>query len=191
MDKREFLTRLRAGLAGHVTAREVNRLCTYYAAMIDDLMAQGQSEADAVAAMGSVGDLVYAAVAAQPRPAHQLAGWQWLVVIITAPLWGPMLVALAALGLAAEAVFWCVPFTSGCVALGLMLGGIWAGLLSVPASFAALFVGVSQLGVGLMMLGGGLLLGWLTWQVAKYASLGHRLVFKQLAQHFTKQEAVA
>lgn len=191
MDKREFLTCLRAGLAGHVTAREVNRLCTYYAAMIDDLIAQGQSEADAVAAMGSVGDLVYAAVDAQPQPARKLAGWQWLVVIITAPLWGPMLVAVAALGLACEVTFWCMPLTGGGLALGLTLGGIWASLVSVPASFAALFVGVSQLGVGLMMLGGGLLLGWLTWQVVKYAALAHRWLFGRIAQHFSHQEVWA
>lgn len=194
MTRNEFMTSLRAGLAGHVAAREVNRLCAYYDEMIMDLIEDGHSESDAVASMDSVGDLVYAATAAAPatpaKPAygHKIA--LWALIILGAPLWGSLLLAVAALGFAAELCLWCIPLTGAALAGGLGIGGIVAVVVSPAAFIHAPFLALTQLGAGLGLLGVALLAGGVTYLLVKYIWRLHRFIFQWLALQFTHQKAV-
>ena len=65
MNKREFLTQLRKGLSGLPQEDMAERL-TFYSEMIEDRKEEGLSEEEAVAAVGSVQEIVEHAVAETP-----------------------------------------------------------------------------------------------------------------------------
>ncbi|WP_461215605.1 DUF1700 domain-containing protein [Lacticaseibacillus sp. GG6-2] len=191
MTRNDFLASLRAGLAGHVPARKISRLCHDYDEMISDLMADGRSEADAVAAMGSVGEVVYAATA---TPIHQPATGRrivfWALIILGSPLWGSLLLAAGAVGLAVELCLWMIPLTSGILAGSFVLGGGASALVSPVAFIHAPFLGLTELGVGLGLIGAGVALGAITYQLCRIGIRIHRWGFALLATQFTQRKAV-
>lgn len=187
MTRNDFLAHLRTGLKGHVAPSEVNRLCAYYDEMILDLMESGKSEAEAVDAMGSPNELVYAATQSVPVAPKRHHHWLlWTLVILGSPLWGSFALAAGAMGVFFEIMLWCVPLIGGCLSAGLLIGGGMAVLMSVPAFIAVPFYGITQLGVGLACIGGGIIAGWLTFAVIKYCALAHGWAFRGLASQFNK-----
>lgn len=191
MTRNDFLAHLRTGLKGHVAASEVNRLCAYYDEMILDLMESGQNEADAVSAMGSPNELVYAATQATPAtPTPHHHWWLWTLVILGSPLWGSLALAAGAVGVAAEIMLWCIPLVGGCLAAGFLIGGGLSVAMSVPAFLAVPFYGMTELGVGLACVGAGVIAGWLTLAVIKYCALAHGWAFRRLASQFNKTKGV-
>ena len=189
MTRNDFLMHLRTGLSGHVAASEADRLCAYYNEMILDLMESGQSEAQAVDAMGSPNELVYAATKAAPVSSSHHHRWLlWSLVILGTPLWGSLALAAGAMGVAFELLLWSVPLVGGFVAAGFAIGGSMSVLMSVPAFFAAPFYGITQLGAGLACVGVGLIAGWLTITVIKYCALAHSWAFGKLAAQFSRSK---
>lgn len=134
MNKQEFLTRLRCGLTNILPQNELVGRLNFYSEMIDDRMEEGLSEEDAVAAMGSVEEILTQAAtenASAEAPKRKLKKWELVLLIAGSPLW-------LALGLAALAVvlslylalwavviaFWAVFAALAGSALGVLAGGI-------------------------------------------------------------------
>ena len=157
MTKLEFNEALRRRLAGLPTA-DVEATLEYYNEMIDDRMEEGLSEAEAVAALGSMEEIVNAVLADTPlpvlvreriRPKHSLGLLTILLLILGFPLWFPLLATVAALLLTAYVLLWSLVLCAWAVDLALVVSGI-AGIV---AAVAGLF---NSDGRGMLLLGGAL-----------------------------------
>lgn len=140
MTKQEFLTALREALTG-LPPSDVEERADFYAEMIDDRMEEGISEKEAVAAIGSVEEIVLQIVDEYPiaklvkqriQPKRRLSAWEIVLLALGSPIWLSLLIALFAILLSLYAVVWSVIvafwsvfaalFGSG---LGTLVGGVY------------------------------------------------------------------
>ncbi|MBQ6053414.1 MAG: DUF1700 domain-containing protein [Clostridia bacterium] len=162
MSKEEFLTRLRSALAG-LPQNEVNERIAFYGEMIDDRMEKGVSENDAVAAIGSVEEIASQIIAEIPitkivkekiKPNRSLHTWEIILIILSFPLWFPLLVAAFAVLLSLYIVVWSLIISLWAVEISL-----WAAALACiavsPVGFihGNIFFGLMLLGCGLFIAG--------------------------------------
>ena len=167
MNKQEFLTRLREGLAG-LPREDVEERLAFYEEMIDDRVEEGLSEAAAVAEIGPVETVVRQIVAETPLPRlvkekmksnRRLRAWEIVLLVLGSPLWLALLIAAAAVVFAVYVVIWAVVVSLwavvlalavsavGCLAGGVILlcqGDATRGLLAIAA--ALVLAGLSILG---------------------------------------------
>jgi len=138
MNKREFLDRLRARLAG-LPLQELEERLNFYSEMIDDRIEEGQTEEDAVLAVGSVEDIAAQIIADIPltkiakerlRPKKRLGAWEILLLVLGSPIWLSLAVAVFSVILALYAVLWSVIVSVWAIFISLAscaLGGIAGG----------------------------------------------------------------
>ena len=181
MRKNEFLDALGAELQG-LPQREREERLAFYGEAIEDRMEEGASEEEAVAALGTVSEVVVQILAETPllkiakekiKPRRRLKGWEFALLAVGSPVWVAVLAAVGAAMLsvyvslwAAVASFWSA-FASfaACAPVGLVMGCAYAfggnplaGLALAAASFvcAALaifsFFGCRAATVGLVWL---------------------------------------
>ncbi len=158
MNKKEFLTQLRQGLAGLPQAELEERLL-FYGEMIEDRIEEGCSEEDAVAAVGSVEEIIAQIVAEIPlatlvkekiKPKKSLSGWVIALLVLGAPIWLSLLITAFSVVFAVYISLWSVvislwaSFAAVAVSgLGILAGGIY-------------FIGINPIFTGLILIGAGL-----------------------------------
>ncbi len=166
MNKQEFLVILRESLVG-LPREDIERSVDYYSEMIDDRMEDGLSEEEAVNAVGSFEEIISQIltevslpklVKERVKPSHALKTWEILLLIIGAPLWLPLLVALAAVVLAVCLVIWSIIVALYAVNLSFLIVGI-AGICGFVVSVfsgsgtqAMLSLGAGLVGAGITIL---------------------------------------
>ena len=136
MSKAEFLELLHRKLTGLPQA-EIEERLAFYNEMIDDRIEDGLTEAEAVAEIGPVEDVVNqimseipltALVRERVRPKRSLRVWEIVLLVLGSPIWLSLLIAAFAVGLSLYIVLWSVVIC------------LWAVALSLAASvFACLF----------------------------------------------------
>lgn len=133
MNKQEFLSGLRNGLSG-LPQEDIEERLTFYDEMLEDRMEEGLSEEEAVAAAGSVDDIVAQTVADIPLtrlakerllPKRGRAAWELALLLIGSPIWLSLALAAAAVVLAVYASLWAVIIS------------LWAVFASLAAAAAA------------------------------------------------------
>lgn len=140
MTKQEFLTALREALAG-LPPSDVEERADFYTEMIDDRMEDGSSEKEAVAAIGSVEEIVLQIVDEYPigklvkqriKPKRRLSAWEIVLLALGSPIWLSLLIALFAILLSLYAVLWSVIVAFWSVfaalfgsSLGVLVGGVY------------------------------------------------------------------
>ena len=144
MNKQDFLMSLRRRLAG-LPQEELDGRLEFYEEMIDDRVEEGVSEADAVAAIGTVESVAAQILSEVPltrlvkhklRPKHRLRTWECLLLAIGSPLWLSLGIAAVAVFLSVYAVLWSVLVSLWavwvafpvCAIGGVVGGGILASL---------------------------------------------------------------
>ena len=142
MDKQAFLTALEAGLAGLPQA-DIDERLTFYAEMIDDRVEEGLTEAEAVAELGPIDEVVAQIVADTPltrivrermKPARRMRVWEIVLLVLGFPLWFPLLIAAFAVVLTVYVVIWAVIVSIWAVDLSLAvgaLGAVAAGIMGI------------------------------------------------------------
>lgn len=166
MTKNEFLSELTKGLSG-LPYEDIESSVSYYTEMIDDRIEDGLSEEEAVAALGSVQEVVAKIMAETPlaklvkakvKPKRRLKGWEIAVIILGSPIWVSLLITAAALLISFYAVLWSVVITLYAASVSLFAGFV-AGLLSAVAMFVLGHgaQGVCMLGFGFICGGIGIL----------------------------------
>lgn len=181
MNKQEWLQALRSSLRG-IPQEEAEKSIAFYDEMISDRMEDGMTEAEAVAAIGSVEEITAKIVSDTPltkivkeniKPRHALRGWEIALLILGSPVWLPLLVAAVCVVLAVYVVLWAVILCLYAIDLSVAASGI-ASLAAacfyltsgkLPASAAALglaflcagltiflFLGFGQVAKGLLFL---------------------------------------
>ena len=160
MSRDAFIGELRHRMAG-LPKEAVDRTVEYYSELIADSMEDGLSEEEAVARLGSLDEIVSSVV--KETPLTQIvetrlqeskkkggSGWVILLLILGAPVWLPVLIAVLAVLFALFIALWAV------------VVALWAAVLAVIVTgLAAVGVGIFELirlhvPQGLVLLGGGL-----------------------------------
>ncbi len=158
MNKQEFLSALSDRLSGIPEADRQESL-DYYAEIIEDMTEGGQSEAEAVASLGSVDAVAEGIlmdmplpklVKARVKPKRRLRAWEIVLLAVGAPVWFPILLALGAVVLSVYIVLWSVVVSFYAADVG-----IGAGFLGGLAGSALLFA-LGDPVVALILLGAGL-----------------------------------
>ena len=162
MRKQEFLTLLRKELSG-LPQEDISERLTFYREMIDDRMEEGLSEEEAVAAVGSVDEIVAQAVADTPlskiardriKPARQLHGWEIILLILGAPIWLSLGIAAFAVILSLYISLWAVIISLWSVFASVAVSSIAviaAG--SIQWAFGDHLTGVAMIGAGIACAG--------------------------------------
>ena len=116
MNKQEFLDGLRKGLSG-LPQDDIEERLTFYGEMLDDRIEEGLSEEEAVAAAGSVNEIVRQTVADIPlakiakeriKPKRRLKAWEIVLLALGSPIWLSLGVAAAAVIFALYVTVWSV-----------------------------------------------------------------------------------
>ncbi|WP_368251174.1 DUF1700 domain-containing protein [Enterococcus sp. 2201sp1_2201st1_B8_2201SCRN_220225] len=161
MDRITFINELSQALSYRVRPREVHQLVEYYDEMILDLMEDGLSETEAVAKLGNPEDLAQeAAGEVSDFEVEVPKRFNWLFVLIAVlgfPLWGSLLLAAVLVILSMYLVIWCLPFCTGVFGLAATFAGLVSVVFSSFALRDGLFVAITQLGIGVLFFGLGIL----------------------------------
>ena len=193
MDKLTFLTQLRAKL-GTIPEEDRQRSLDYYAEMIDDRMENGLSEAEAVAAIGDLEEIVRGILAETPckmeetRKKRNLRWWEITLLVLGSPVWASLLIAVAAVIFSVWISLWSVVISL--YATVVALGG--AAIGCIFGSFFMLDGGmVVALGVALVCAGLTILIWMLSNLVAKGMVKLTKLLFVWIKGMFAgKEQAV-
>ena len=155
MNKQQFLKALRKRLSALPKAELEERL-RFYSEMIEDRMEEGLSEAESVAAVGSVEEIAAQILGEDPPPVGKprKKGWEITLLILGFPLWFPLLVAAFAVALSLYVSLWAVIISLWAVfaalavcALALLIGGI------ASAFCATISLGIALIGGSLVCAG--------------------------------------
>ena len=176
MNKATFLSILRSRLQG-LPWQDVERSLEYYSEIIDDRMEDGMTEEEAVAAMGSIDEIVNQILMATPlpklvkervRPRRPWRAWEIILLILGSPVWLPLLLAAVAVFLACYVVLWAIIVVMYAVDLAVAVSavaGLWGGGMLFAAGFPA--QGMMTLGGVLLCAGVAILLFFAFNQIAK------------------------
>lgn len=163
MDKETFLASLREGLSG-LPRSDAAECLAFYGELIDDRMEDGLSEAEAVAGIGPVEEIVAQTVAEIPisrlvkeKVAAKRKRKAWEIVPLA--LGAPVLMAAAAVALSVYAALWTVAVSLWAADFSL-LGVALAAVVLGPVQFAQgrASSGLALLGAGLALAGLAILL---------------------------------
>lgn len=169
MTKTEFLSRLREALNG-LPPEDLQKSLDYYAEIIDDRVEDGAEEEAAVAALGSVDDIVAEILAETPLPRlirqkiapkekKPLRGWAIALIVLGAPLWIPVLLmaltVLVSIYVVLWAVFLAIVAAVAALGVGALAGvaGLVLYLLAGTPKPALLLFGLGLVCAGLTLLG--------------------------------------
>ena len=160
MSRDAFIGELRHRMAG-LPQETVERTVEYYGELIADSMEDGLTEEEAVARLGSLEEIVASVVKDTPLTQivqtrvqegkkKGISGWVILLLVLGAPVWLPVLIAVLAVLFALFIALWAVVIALWAVVAAVILTGL-----------AAMVAGVVELcrlhlPQGLVLLGGGL-----------------------------------
>lgn len=189
--RQEYLSQLTELLSYRVSPSVVQSTVEYYDQTIIELMEAGYSEADAVAELPNP-KAVLASLVDEPLPQakRKLPLFVIILLVISSPLWGSLAIAAAAILFSIYIVAWCIPFTGFSIAGGFIFGGVVAMVTSPWAFFDAMFMGVSQFGVGLTILGLGIIALWLTSHLTKAYLKVHQILWNKISRSWQNKKVV-
>lgn len=158
MNKIEFLNKLRKGLSV-LPQNDAQERLTFYREMIDDRIEEGLSEEDAVSEVGNVDEIITQILeeGSAPKalkPKAKLKVWEIVLLILGAPIWISLLIALFAVVISIYIVFWAIIICLWAVfaaVAGCALGGIVGGIGFVFGDNT--FSGIAMLSAGLVCAG--------------------------------------
>lgn len=197
MTKQEFLYKLQQRLYD-LPAADVRAFLDDYSEIIADRMEEGLTEEDAVAALGSIDEIAARIRAEMPRTAPPAAKrgtlptWAIVLLIVGAPLWIPLVIAVCAVVFAFLCVLWSVVISLLAVAVAVIasaVGCLVAGGVLLCVGHPA--TGALCVGVGLICAGLSILSGLAFAAVIKSAVATCRSLFRFIAARLHRKEAVA
>ena len=177
MNKEEFLAELKNGLKG-LPWKDVDERLAFYAEMIDDRMEEGLTESEAVAGIGTVGDIVSQIAAEVPLTKlvrEKVASrrsprvWETVLIVLGFPLWFSLLAAAFVIVLSFYIVVWALIISLWAVGVSLAAcaaGGIAAALFYLVRG--NIVSAVTMLGFGLMCTGFAIIMFYICRGVSKW-----------------------
>ena len=188
MTKADFLRLLERALS-QLSEEERQKNLEYYSELLDDMMEEGMTEAEATAKLGSPNQIAQSIL--QEMPLGKLvstrmkprSGWTPLAIVLAvvgSPVWVPLLLAGVAVVLVLFVSIWALGFAAVAVVIALAVAVVAAPIIAIRVAVLTLPVGLMLLGAGLVLLGlcvlGGLMaveLCKLLWQLTVW--LAHKI----------------
>lgn len=192
MTRDEFLGRL-GELLSCLPAEQVEETKAFYAEAIADRMEDGMSEEEAVAAMGTPGEVAEATLDDLPAVPRAIARTRrrstallWVLAIVGSPVWVPLLAAFAAV---AVTVYICIWVLALLWIVAAALGG--AGIVELLLAVSGVTIGhfpyaLASAGVGLGLVGVALFVGAGAWAASKQIARLSALWARKAASPFWK-----
>ena len=162
MNKKEFLDKLRAALAG-LPENDLEERLSFYEEMIDDRIDEGCSEEEAIAGLGTVEQIVEQIAAETPLSAlvkkkiknrRRMRAWEIVLLSGGSVVWAPILLSLIVGAIVLYAVLWslvvCVYAVQAAFG-GVALAGIVLGILQIVSS--NVWGGIALIGISLVFAG--------------------------------------
>lgn len=160
MSRDAFIGELRHRMAG-LPQETVERTVEYYGELIADSMEDGLTEEEAVSRLGSLDEIVASVVKDTPLTQivqtrvqegkkKGISGWVILLLVLGAPVWLPVLIAVLAVLFALFVALWAVVIALWAVVAAVILTGLVAMVAGVVELCRL------HLPQGLVLLGGGL-----------------------------------
>ena len=114
MNKTDFMLQLNNALhKAHVPQNEARDAVQFYAECVDERVEDGATEAEAIEGLGSIDSIVESVVADLPKAARGIGrldsgnkALKVILLVLTFPVWGSILVSLALVAAALIAVLW-------------------------------------------------------------------------------------
>lgn len=155
MTKVEFLQALRKRLSALPRAEAEERL-RFYGEMIEDRMEEGLSEAEAVAAVGSVEEIAAQILREVPGSPETTDKNVWIIVLLVLgfPVWFPLLISGFAVVLSLYVSWWAVVISLWAVFgsfIGCGIAGLVGGTILAISTHAS--VGLALVAAGLVCCG--------------------------------------
>lgn len=174
MTRDEFLNRLEELLAC-LPADQLEETKAFYEEAIADRMEDGMTEEEAVAAIGTPGEVAEATLDDLPAVPRAIARTRrrsntllWVLAIVGSPVWVPLLIAFFAVAVTVYICIWVLALCAWIVTVA--FGGAGAVFLAFAAPGIAIghvpYV-IATLGAGLAFIGVGLFAGAGAWAVSK------------------------
>lgn len=147
MTKKEFLAAIEQRLGG-LSQSDIEKSLEYYKEMVDDYIENGKTEEEAVAAMGSIDEIVSQILMEMPLPkimkakvkhTRKLQIWEIVLIVLGSPIWASLLLAAAIVVLAVYIVIWSavvVLYAADLSVAAASLAGIWVCLLGAASGNA-------------------------------------------------------
>ena len=199
MTKQEFVIKLRKKLSG-LPRQEIDERINFYVEMIDDRIEEGLTEEQAVEDIGTVGEIATQIISDIPlgkiakeriKPQRQLEAWEIVLLVLGAPIWFSIVVALVSVVFSLYMVLWSV------------IVSFWAVLVSVAVCSPALVIAAIVAAIGgngwnaVLLVGGSIVCAGcaiLFYFGCKYATKGAIWLSKQIVvgikKCFVKKENV-
>ena len=161
MSRDAFIGELRHRMAG-LPRETVERTVEYYSELIADSLEDGVSEEEAVARLGSIEEIVTNVVKDTPltqivqtrvqeKKSKGVSAWVIVLLVLGAPVWLPLLIAVLAVVFALYIALWAVVVALWAAVLGVILAGVVAVVGGIVELARLRFP------QGLVLLGGGLI----------------------------------
>lgn len=162
MNKLEYLSALKERLSG-LPQKEVEERLGFYSEMIEDRVEEGLSEAEAVAAVGSVDEIAVQIMAESSfvKPGkgavpskRRMTVREIVLLALGFPLWLPLLIAAFVVILSLDVSMWAVIISLWSVFGALIVcaaAGVTAGIGFVPGGHT--FTGIAVIGAGVACAG--------------------------------------
>ena len=174
MTRDEFLGRL-GELLACLSEDQVEETKQFYAEAIADRMEDGMSEEEAVAAMGTPGEVAEATLDDLPAVPRAIAKTRrrsnallWVLAIVGSPVWVPLLLAFAAVAVTVYVCIWVLALCVWVIAACLGAVGVTnLALMTVGFKLGLIPYALATLGCGIALLGAALLVGAGAWAVSK------------------------
>ena len=189
----EFLGRL-GELLACLPAEQVEETKAFYAEAIADRIEDGMSEEEAVAAMGTPGEVAEATLNDLPAVPRAIARTRrrstallWVLTIVGSPVWAPLLVAFAAVVVTVYVCIWVLALCVWAIAATLCA----VGAVSFVLAAAGVAIGhapyaIAMLGCGFAFVGAALFVGAGAWEASKQIARLSALWARKAASPFWK-----
>lgn len=162
MNKQEFLAELKAKLTG-MPQEDIEERLDFYSEIIDDRIEEGLTEEEAVAELGSLEDITKQIMSEIPltklvkekvKPSRILRAWEVVLLVLGAPIWLLLLIALFAIVISIYAVIWSIIISLWAIELSLVacsVGGTFSSVVFMAKG--NIVSGVAMLGAGIICVG--------------------------------------
>ncbi|MBE6977196.1 MAG: DUF1700 domain-containing protein [Ruminococcaceae bacterium] len=167
MTKMQFLLSLHDKLTG-LPRDEVEQRLNFYSEMIEDRMEEGLSEADAVAAAGSIDDIASQIKADIPlakivkekiKPRKNRKGWQIALLAVGGLVWVPLLIAAAAVVVSLYVSVWALIASLWGVFAALVVCAFAVTVFGIAFAFSGnVYTGLAAMAAGMVCAGLGIFL---------------------------------
>ena len=193
MKKQEFLKVLKTRLSGLPSDELDNRL-SFYSEMIDDKIEEGKSEEQAILEFGTIDEIISEIAKDTPlmnlvkqriKPKNKMNGMQIALIIISFPIWLPLLIIALTLIIVGLILLWVFVLIIYAIEFSL----VTAFIASIALFFIYLFKGdvvVLFLGIALMSEGLSIIFFLISKSFTKLILKAHKSLFLNIKRKLIK-----